>query len=169
MKTVTESVVVACAPEDYWKMLFDESYLRTLYLEELKFKGFTVLEMADPTRKLRLEPKLNVPGVIEKLIGDRFAYEEHGTLDRAKNEWSWRMVQPSQLDPKAKPKKDVVSTRGTTRIEPAGDGKTRRTDTVHIEAKVFGIGGIIESSVIKELHASWAKEFAFLDRWLRQR
>lgn len=169
MKTVTGSIVLPCTPEIFWQVFFDQSYTRALFLDELKFKDFSVLELTDTTRKIRAVPKLKLPSVIEKLIGDSFAYEEHGTLDRAKGVWTWRMVPPANLDPTKKPKKEIVSTRGTVRVEALAGGQCRRSDEVAVEAKMFGIGGIIEGTVEKELRASWAKEFAFLGRWLEQR
>jgi len=99
---------------------------------------------------------------------DTFAYEEHGTLDRASNEWTWRMVQPANLDPKSKPRKDAVTMHGTARIEPSGDGHCRRTDTFSVEAKIFGLGSLIESTIDKELQRARAKEYAFLTRWLER-
>src|SRR2546423_5656554 len=107
MRTVTESVVLPCSAEAFWKLFLDEKYMRELFMDVLEFKDFTLLELTLTTRKLRAVPKMKLPAVIDKLVGDTFAYEEHGTLDRAKNEWTWRMVQPAKLDPKAKPKKEI--------------------------------------------------------------
>src|SRR5439155_26181428 len=154
--------------EAFWNLFLDEKYMRELFLKVLEFKDFTLLELTPTSRKIRAVPKVKLPAVIDKLVGDSFAYEEHGTLDRAKNEWTWRMVQPAKLDPKAKPKKEIVSTRGTIRVAAAGEGQCRRTDDVTIEAHMFGVGGLIESTVEKEVRASWTKEFAFLADWLRR-
>jgi len=166
MKTSTASVLLACSPDVFWRVYLDTEYLRALYLGALGHKGFDVLEVTETSRKLRVVPKMKLPGPVDALIGNSFAYEDHGTLDRAKNEWTWRMVQPKDLDPRAKPRKDVLTARGTVRVEPVGDGQCRRTDEVVIEAKIFGLGGVIESSAEKELSGAWAKEFAFLTKWL---
>jgi hypothetical protein len=162
MKTVTGSAVVPCTTETFWKVFFDEKFTRALYLEELQFKDFSVLELTETSRKVRVVPKVNLPGVLQKLVGDSFAYEEHGTLDRARNEWTWRMV----------PRKEIVATRGKVRLEPApgpGGGQCRRHDEVIIEGKIFGVGGLIETTAEKEVRTSWAKELAFLNRWLTAR
>jgi uncharacterized protein DUF2505 len=158
MKTVTASTVLPCSAETFWKTFLDERYTRALFLDELKYKSVDFLELTDSARKLRVSPNINLPGVVQKLVGDTFSYEEHGTLDRAKNEWSWRMV----------PKKELVATRGKVRIEPMGDGQCRRNDEVIVEGKIFGLGGVIESTAEKEIRASWDKERAFLTRWLEQ-
>ena len=95
---------------------------------------------------------------LEKLLGDSFAYEEQGTFDKAQNVFHWKMI-PSTL-------KDKLFTSGTVRLEPAGEGKVKRTDSVSIEAKVFAVGGLIEQSAEKEMRAGWEKERKFLERWL---
>lgn len=166
MKQATASTSLPCTPDAFWQLYLDAEYARALYLGELGYKGLDVLESTASTRKLRVVPKLNLPGPIASLIGDSFAYEDHGTLDREKNVWTWRMVQPTSLAPGAKPRKNVVTTSGTLRIESTGEGTCRRTDTLNIEAHIFGLGGVIESAAEKEAQAAWAKEFAFLKRRL---
>lgn len=168
MKTSTTSAVFACTPDILWGAFLNESYLRALYLDELESRAFDVLEIGEASRKLRIVPKMKLPAPVAKLIGESFAYEEHGTLDRATNEWTWRMVQPANLDSKSKPRKDAVTMHGTVRIDPSGEGHSRRTDRFTVEAKLFGLGGLIESSIEKELQRGRATEYAFLTRWLEQ-
>ena len=169
MKTSTTSAVLPCTPDAIWAAFLDEPYLRALYLEELESPAFAVLEIGETSRKLRIVPKMKLPAPVAKLIGDSFAYEEHGTLDRARGEWTWCMVQPANLDPKSKPRKDAVTMHGTVRVEASGDGHCRRTDDFTVEAKIFGLGGLIESSIDKELQSARAKEYAFLRRWVETR
>ena len=156
MKTVTGTSLLPCSVETFWKVFLDENYTRALYLEALGFSQFSVLALDENARKIRVVPKVNLPAVLQKLIAEGFADEEHGTLDRARNRWTWRMV----------PRKEIVATRGTVRVEPAGDDQCRRHDEVVIEGKIFGLGGVIESTAEKEVRASAAKEQAFFTRWL---
>lgn len=169
MKTSTASAVLPCTLDTFWASFFDESYLRALYLDELQCRAFAVLEIGDTSRKLRIVPKMTLPVPIAKLIGETFAYEEHGTLDRPNSEWTWHMVQPANLDPRSTPRKDAVTMHGTTRIEASGDGHCLRTDSFSVEAKIFGLGGLIESSIEKELKSARAKEYAFVRRWVERR
>ena len=155
-------------PETFWAVFLDESYLKALYLEELQYQAFAVIEIDETSRKLRIVPKMRLPAPVARLIGENFTYEEHGTLDRARNQWTWRMVQPANLDLTSKPRKDVVTMHGTVRVQAAGDGHCRRTDDFSIEAKMFGLGGLVESSVEKELRSARAKECAFLKRWVEE-
>ncbi len=162
MKRAVETTTLPCTPEAFWSVFLDAEYLKKLYVEQLQFKSFAILELTDSTRKLAVSPKMNLPGPIEKLIGDSFAYEDHGTLDRAKNEWTWRMMPPSGQ----KARKEVVATRGSVRVETISKAELRRTDEIIIEGKVFGVGGLIESSAEKEFRSAMTKELAFLRTWL---
>lgn len=169
MKTSSASAVLPCTPATFWVSFLDESYLSALYVEELECRAFAVVEIGDTSRKLRIVPKMKLPAPVAKLIGESFAYEEHGTLDRPRSELTWRMVQPANLDPKSKPRKDAVTMHGTVRVEVSGDGHCRRTDDFSVEARIFGLGGLIESSIEKELQSARAKEYAFFTRWLEKR
>lgn len=164
MKTVTETFSLRCGADEFWRIFLDEGYARGLYGEALGFRSFEFLERSADARKTRCVPRMNLPGPLANLVGDSFAYEEHGSLDRAQGLWTWRMLQPA--DTGGNRKSGMVTTRGTTRITPAGEGACRRTDEVVVEAHVFGLGGMIESTVEKEIRAGWAKERAFFDRWL---
>jgi hypothetical protein len=168
MKTVSGTVELPCTPETFWRIFLDEGYTRAVFLEELGFRELTLIELNDSSRKLRAVPKVNMPAVLQKLVGDSFTFEEHGTLDRANNVWTWKMMPPTNQDPTKKPRKELVSTRGTVRVVPVGADKCRRSDDVEVEAHVFGLGGLIESTVEKELRASWAKQHAFFTRWLEK-
>lgn len=95
MKASTTSIVLPCTPDTFWAAFVDESYLRALYLEELEYRAFAVIESGETSRKLRIVPKMSLPAPVARLIGESFAYEEHGMLDRARSEWTWRMVQPA--------------------------------------------------------------------------
>jgi Protein of unknown function (DUF2505) len=166
MTISNDSFLLPCTPDLFWRIFLDPAYLRALYLEELKYKGFEILEITDALRKLRIVPNFNLPGPIEALIGESFAYEEHGTLDRAHDVWTWRMVQPKDLHPAAKPREGLVAALGSVRIEATSEHQCRRSNEVVIEANIFGLGGLIESIIEKEFRAAWVKETALLTRWI---
>ena len=160
MKTATEQNTFACDAKTYWDTFWDDAYSKALFFEGLGFRDFSVIEKTETSRKLRIVPAMNLPGPVAKILGDSFAYEEHGTLDREKNLWRWKMVPGKAMSGK-------LFTEGTIRISADGD-RVKRTDEVSIEAKVFGGGGLIEASAEKELRSAWQKEAAFLRRWLEK-
>lgn len=156
MRRLNESVVLSCDTEKYWQLFWDEAAMRKLYLEGLGFRAFTVLEKTETERRLKIQPKMNLPGAVEKLLGPTFAYEEIGTLDRTRNEWKWRMKSPLG---------DKLQSHGVVRLERAGEGSVKRVDEVTIEANIFGLSTVIETAAEKELRAAWPKEF---DWWRAQ-
>ena len=161
MKRVTDSFLLPCTVDVFWSVFLDGAYVRSLYMEGLGFKGFEVLEMGDASRKLRIVPKLNVPAVLARLVGDAFAYEEHGVLDRAKSEWTWRMVQPGGTS-----MPELVSTRGWVRVEAVGEGECRRSDAMESRGRSSVLGGVIEAAAEKEARSAWSKELPFFREWL---
>jgi hypothetical protein len=164
MKRLTQSWLIACSAERFWQVFFDDAYSQALYLDAFKFKAYRVLAKDARTRKLHVSPRLNLPGPVAKLVGDSFAYEQHGTFDRAAGTFTWKMAQPGDVTGKP----GIVSSSGTIKVVDAAPGQCTRTDDVTVSANAFGLGGLIESSVEKELRSSWDTEIAFVRRWLAE-
>lgn len=63
---------------------------------------------------------------------------------------------------------DRLRNEGVLWIEPAGQGRITRVADVKIEAKIFGIGKILEGLVEKEIRSGWDESAAFLNNWLAE-
>jgi hypothetical protein len=153
---------INCDEETFWKIFFDRDFNLKLYKEELGFPEFDILEQRDTDtetfRKAKGTPKMNMPGPVQKLVGSNFSYTEDGRLNKATKTWSWKM-NPSTMA-------DKIRNEGTMRIEKVGEGKVRRIADINIEAKVFGVGGLIESSAEKQLREGWDQSAVFMNRWI---
>ncbi len=160
MRKATHTVTIDCDLDTFWKWFFDDAYNKAFYLQELRFKELEILEKSDTRRRMRVVPTMNMPKPVEKVLGDRFGYEEVGTFDRAASEWRWEMI-PNTM-------RDKLFTRGVVRAEKAGDNQTRRIDEVTLEAKIFGVGGLIEKSAENEVRAAWDRNRAFMNRWVKE-
>jgi hypothetical protein len=158
--TVTHEI--RCNVETFWKTFFDKDFNKRLYTQGLGFPSFDVTDQSDDgttvTRKVAGQPKMEVPAALQKLFGPGFAYREEGTMKKAEGIWRWKMT-PSTLA-------DKLFTSGTVRVEPIGDDKVRRIAEMSIEAKVFAVGGIIESSAEKQMRDGWDKSAVFMNKWL---
>ena len=153
---------IDCDPETFWSVFWDDDeFTKKFYLEGLEFKECEILERTETLRHIRLVPKMNLPKPVVKVLGDKFGYEDVATLDREKNELRWKM-KPNTLA-------DKLKMEGVIRIEAAGEGKCTRRDEVTIEAKIFGVGKLVESSTEDEVRTAWGKESAFINRYLKQR
>ena len=151
-----------CDEDTFWRTFFDKTFNDKLYKEHLQFSHYEVVEERDtPTevfRKVKGTPKMNLPGPVAKLLGNGFSYVEEGRLDKATKRWTWKMI-PSALG-------DKLRNEGSMRIEKIGDSRIRRVAEITIEAKVFGVGGLIESSAEKQLREGWDASAPFFQKWI---
>lgn len=158
--TVTHEI--NCNTETFWKVFFDKEFNEKLYLESLGFPQFKITEQRETdseiVRKVMGQPKMEVPGPIAKMLGSNFSYTEDGTFKKATQVWSWKLT-PSTMA-------DKVRNEGVLRIEPIGDTKIRRIATIEVEAKIFGVGGLMESTTEKQLRDGWDKSAVFMNKWI---
>jgi hypothetical protein len=162
MKKFTLRHEINCSAEHFWKVFFDKDFNTTLFLEQLGFPEYVILEQDEGDkqvhRRVRGRPKMDMPKPVMKLLGDSFGYEEVGTLERATGVWSWKL-KPNTLEGK-------LLTGGEVRVEKIDDKRCRRVADMHCEAKVFGLGGLLESSTEKEMRSGWDKSAAYMNKWL---
>mgnify|MGYP000550084562 FL=1 len=153
---------INCSVDTFWKTFFDKEFNEKLYRDGLGFPEFSVLEQRETDtqilRKAAGQPKMNMPGPVAKLLGNNFRYVEDGTFDKASKVWHWKMT-PSVLA-------DKMRQEGTLRIEPIGDNKVRRTAELLIEAKIFGVGGLMESAAEKGLREGWDQSAVYMNKHL---
>lgn len=162
MPTFKVTHEINCNAETFWKIFFDKEFNEKLYLQGLGFPEFKVVDQTETdtqiTRKCAGSPKLDMPGPVMKLLGNGFRYTEVGTFDKGTKIWKWKMT-PSTMA-------DKLRQEGTLKIEPIGDTKVRRVAELINEAKVFGIGGLLESSAEKSLRDGWDKSAVYMNKWL---
>ena len=158
--TVTHEI--NCNVETFWSTFFDKSFNEKLYLEALGFPEYKTLEQSETdtriTRKVKGQPKMSLPGPVAKLFGSNFSYVEEGSFDKATKVWRWKLT-PSTLAEK-------LIQDGSVRVEAIGDSKVRRVADLTIEAKVFGVGGLIESSAEKQLREGWDASAVYMNKYL---
>ena len=155
---------INCDEDTFWKLFFDKEFNDQLYKGQLGFTKFDVLENKDSdkqlVRKVSATPKVDLPGPIAKLMGPGFGYVEDGIWEKSTKRWSWTLTTSTMSD--------KLKQSGTLKIESAGAGKVRRVAEITGEAKVFGLGGMIETSIEKELRGGWDKSAEFMNKWLRE-
>jgi len=162
MPTFRVTHEIRCDVDSFWRLFFDKEFNLRLYKEALGFPEFAVLEQQETDTQIRRrcagKPKVTMPGPVMKLMGDSFGYTEEGTFDKATKIWRWKVTPTTMAD--------KLRQEGTLRVEAIGEGKVRRTAELINEAKVFGIGGMIESSAEKSLREGWDKSAVFMNEWL---
>ncbi len=153
---------INCNVDTFWKVFLDKEFNEKLYKGPLGFPDFTIVEQKETdtnvTRKVAAQPKMEVPGAVQKLIGPGFRYTEEGSMTKSERIWRWKMT-PSTLA-------DKLFTSGTVRVEPIGDSKVRRIAEMNIEAKIFAVGGLIESSAEKQMREGWDRSAVFMNTFI---
>ena len=164
MGKMTVTHTINCNVERFWKVFLDKEFNTELYGKVLGFPDFQITSQVDDetsvTRKVSAQPKMEVPGALQKLIGAGFRYTEEGSMKKSEGVWRWKMT-PSTLA-------DKLFTSGVVRVEAAGDNKVRRVAEITIEAKIFGLGGLIESTTEKQMRDGWDKSAVFMNQYLER-
>ena len=88
------------------------------------------------------------------------SFTEEGTFDKATKIWRWKLI-PGSLG-------DKVRSEGAIKVEPVGSDKVRRITECTIEANVFGIGGLIESSAEKQTREAYDAHANFMNKCLKR-
>jgi len=167
MPEVTLQHEIDTDEDTFWsKIVFDESFNKKLYLEELKFSQWKLLEMKDDdakiTRRVLVEPATNdLPGPLKKAIGgDKLAYTEEGTFDKKSKRYAFKTT------PSLMPDKTKVS--GEMWAEKIGDKKIRRIAKIHVEVKIFMVGGMVEDRIIKDLRSSYDASTTLTNKYIKE-
>jgi len=166
MTTFTVTHEINCDEETFWKLFLDKEFNEHLYKEGLGFPEFSIVEQVETDteikRKTAGKPKIqNMPGPVAKIIGDGFRYVETGSMDKKNRVWRYKLT-PSTMA-------DKIRQEGTVTVKPAGDGKVKRIAELIVEAKVFGIGGMLESTTEKSLREGWDNSAKFMNKWIAER
>lgn len=150
----------------FWpKVFFNPEYNKRLYHEVLKYKRWEILEQREEPggaiiRRTVMEPNFDVPGLLKKAIGDGIAYTEEGRFDPVGKRWRYTIT-PNRMAEK-------LTTRGEYWVEARGEKKIERICTVDLEAKIFGIGGALESFIEKQTREAYAQTMLFTNKFIRE-
>lgn len=162
MGRFTTTHEINCNAETFWRVFFDADFNRKLYLEQLGYPEFNVLEQNETdsttTRKVSVKPKTSWPGPVAKLFGPDYRYTQEGSFDKSRKVLTWRRISSVQAD------KIIIG--GILRIESVGDTKVRCISENTVEAKIFGVGGLLESTFEKQMREDADASAAFFNRYL---
>lgn len=154
---------IECSADEHWRIYFDDAFERDLY-QHLRFPTYELLESRDEenrvVRRIRVTPRLEVPAAVAKVLGPSFGYVEDGTFDKRSKTWRSRII-PNVLA-------DRISCDLTVTCEETGPARSRRIVDGNLEARIFAIGGLVESAFEKSLRDGWEKSAAYLNEVARR-
>jgi hypothetical protein len=161
MRAFTLVQDIAGTVDEHWRAFFDPAFEKAI-VAAMKFRSYEVLSRTDTEtaihQKTRAVPKLDAAASVAKIFGASFGYVEEGTFDRASRVWRVRTI-PDTFG-------DRMFADMVMKVEPAG-AASKRTLEFTLEARVRGIGGMVESGFEKNLRTGWRDSAAFLNEWLR--
>jgi hypothetical protein len=152
MTTFTMRHEIDCTPEKFWELFFDNELQKKIFTE-LAFPKWEVVDMKDTDKEIvrivKAIPNLDAPAAVKKVLGNGFGYTEEGRFDKATKLYRF-VIKPTTLA-------DKLKNEGTVKCEAKGDAKCTRIVDVVAEAKIFGIGGMIEKMTEKSTRDGWQK------------
>lgn len=153
--------------DTYWsKIFFDAEYNTRLYKEVLQFPTFEILELKEQPdgsriRRLKIEPKADIPGPVKKIFGDAIIYLESGRFDPAAKRWTYKVETTKMAD--------KINIGGEFWAEPRGEKKIERICQVSCDVSIFGIGGLVEGVIEKTTLDSYEKAYAFTNKFIAEK
>lgn len=151
-----------CAPERIWPLYFDDTFNIEMFEGGLGFPSCKIVERRDDGdkvfRRMVMTPKLDIPKPLAKIVGDRVGYEEIGDWVRSEAVYNWRMLLAAFGD--------KLRLAGTMRFVPHGDGHCRRVVAFEVEAKMFGIGGMVEKTAAQNTIDGWNNSAKWINGYL---
>jgi hypothetical protein len=158
--------LIHCNDETFWKVFFDPEFNRQLFYDALRFESWKQVSLDDTEARIErvvdVVPKIgDLPGPLKKLVEGGVGYREKGSFDKATKRLKLA-IEPTTLQGK-------LHISGLLYTEPAGEGKCRRIYESSVVAKIFGVGGMIESRIIADVKASYDKAAEFTNRWVKEK
>jgi hypothetical protein len=170
MRACDISLEVDCAPARFWRLYFDPEFNRDTFVQGLGWELPTILEFreteAEIIRNVSAYPRLELPGKVAKLIGEKLGYREWGRFERASSEFHFRH-QTNIFG-------ERMTIAGKMWAEPlAGPGTGERAlermvwrTRLTIVCTIPGVGGLIERAVEHNVHKSWPDCSRHWNRWI---
>ena len=162
MKKVHLSHEINCSPEAFWRLYFDPTFTAALVRDAIKVDDFKVLKFEENEREIvRVtsgKPRFAAPAAVKKIIGDNFSYTEEVRFDRATQTARWKISLSTFTD--------KTRNEGVLRVELLGPDRIRRVADAEVEARIFGMGGIMESGMEKQMIEGWTAGAAFTNKWI---
>lgn len=153
-----------CSVDRYWALFLDREFTRSMLQDGLGFGRAEVGDLkprpgkAEQTRAMRAFPKLELPAAVARIVGDALAYLEDGTYDASARRWTFQS-RTSVLG-------DRFRVGGRMWAEATPSGRSRRVSEIWIEAKMFGIGGLVERAAESNIRDGYRRSALWINRFV---
>ena len=165
MRNIQLNHEINCNAETFWKVFLDREFNETLFRKELGFPQYDIISFDEKdgeiVRRVKGNPKNSAPKAVQKLMGDGFGYLEVGRMKRGDSVWTFKITPNTMAD--------KITNEGFVKCEPAGEDKVRRVSELKFEARIFGVGGMVESTAEKDFRDGYDVSAVFMNRWIKER
>jgi len=155
MKVYAEEVF-SCTAEEYWESFFDEDYRKAQQLAvgtvgyrvlRKDVRGDEVVQLAEITEKV------DAPGPVRKIFGETTTVEEEAVWKQGSDVARVKYT-PGKMA-------DRLRMSGQLRTKPHGEGSCKVVMDYDVEFKMFGVGGMVEKLLAKDLPETHRKAAAY--------
>ena len=156
-----------CGEDAFWSdILFNREFNKKLYLEHLKFKRWEVTQFEETDDEIRrhveVEPVTGeIPKPLAKLVGDNLGFREEGVFDKKAKRYALKII-PNRLA-------DKLTITCEIRTEAHSDNRCERVVDLDVNAKIFGVGSLVEKRIISDTRESYERGFAYGQEFLKTR
>jgi hypothetical protein len=127
-----------CDVDEFWRRFFDDALNDQIFLEDLQFPVYRVLECRDEgarlVRRLEVTPRVDM-ALVGGLVADQLRYREDGVFDKAERTYRFTTRPPDGSD--------RLINEGTIRAVASADG-CRRLAEMTLRSHVRGFAAAIE-------------------------
>jgi hypothetical protein len=153
---------IHCPPDRLWELFFSSEFNIEMYEQGMSFPSCKVPVLEDDGKAIHrvmvMVPNVELPKPLAKVVGGRVGFEEIGDWVRGSDEYRWKIVLAAFGD--------KVRIEGTMRVVPHGADHCMRKVEYEVEAKVFGIGGLIEKSASQNVLDGWHNSAKWINGYL---
>src|SRR5262249_27663358 len=148
-------------------IFFDQEYNRRLYTEALRFPEWREVRVEDQGDQLErvthAVPSMGeIPATLKKIVGERVAYDERGIYDKRARRYRIS-VTPGKLADK------LVITGELFTAPAAEQGRCRRIYQGRVEARIFGVGSLLEKRILADLEKSYEVSARFTNQYIKEK
>jgi hypothetical protein len=157
--------VYHCSESVFWQLFFNDEFNQRLFKEGLGFPQYEQLSFEETAEEIRrvtsVRPRVGqLPGPLKKVVGEGIGYREHGVFDKRTRRFSLHVV--------ANKMPDRLTVEGVLFTEPLDQDRCRRLFDAAVQARVFGVGKLLENRLIADLQANYSDSADFTNRYLAQ-
>ena len=146
-----------CDQDTFWKeVFFDADFNRKLFLEHLRFEHWEVAKMEENDNEIRrtldIIPTVgDMPGPLKKFASD-LGFREEAVFNKKTKVHRFKVI-PNKMANK-------LNIEGQVTVEEKGNSVVRIV-RFEVNAKIFGIGGLLEQRIIADTKVNYDKGHAY--------